>query len=208
MRVRLPLLVLASGCALAGAAAAAAPVRVALLPVAVHSSDASSGYLSAGLASMLSSRLEQFDEIAVVRLDDAKAVVQPSAAVEAARAAGADFVVFGSFTQFGNGASLDLQCAKTQGSDPGGPRRMFVQSGALGDIIPKLDDVAGKIHLYVTGAQAAAPAAAGPSSGTSLADLTHRVEVLERAVFRTGPEEGPETAPPPKPAPKQAPPTR
>ena len=136
MRVRVPLLALAAGCALAGAAAAA-PVRVALLPVAVHSSDASSGYLSAGLASMLSSRLEQFDEIAVIRLDDAKAVTQPGPAIEAARAAGADFVVFGSFTQFGNGASLDLQCARTQGADAAAaPRRMFVQSGALGDIIP------------------------------------------------------------------------
>ena len=179
---------------------------MALLPVAVHSSDASSGYLSAGLASMLSSRLEQFDEIAVIRLDDAKAVgSQPGPALDAARAAGADFVVFGSFTQFGNGASLDLQCARTQGGDPGGPRRMFVQSGALGDIIPKLDDLAGKIHLYVTGGQVQAPAASSGSGASNLGDLTRRVEVLERAVFRTGPEEGPAPAPPPKQQKRQGP---
>ena len=203
MRVRVPLFVLAAACGLAGPAAAAAPVRVALLPVTVHSSDAGSGYLSAGLASMLSSRLEQFDEIAVIRLENAKtASPQPAAAIEAARAAGADFVVFGSFTQFGAGASLDLQCARTDAGDAGGPRRMFVQSGALGDIIPKLDDVAGKIHLYVTGGQGESPGAAsapGASGGASLADLTRRVEALERSVFRSGPEEGP--APPP--APKQ-----
>jgi TolB-like protein len=202
VRVRVPLTVLAATCGLA-VPAIAAPVRVALLPVAVHSSDAGSGYLSAGLASMLSSRLEQFDEIAVIRLDDAKAVgAQPAAAIAAGREAGADFVVFGSFTQFGAGASLDLQCAHTAaGSDPGGPRRMFVQSGALGDIIPKLDDVAGKIHLYVTGAQgeaASAPAAPGASGWASLADLTHRVELLERTVFRSGPEEGPAQPPAPK----------
>src|SRR5262249_58820551 len=103
------------------------------------------------------------------------------------------------FTQFGNGASLDLQCAKTQGGDAGGPRRMFVQSGAIGDIIPKLDDVAGKIHLYVTGGQATAPAAPAASGGTNLRDLTHPAQGLGRAGFRTGPAGGPETAPPPKP---------
>jgi len=198
VRLRVPLVALAACVALAGAASAE-PVRVALLPVAVHSTDASSGYLSAGLASMLSSRLEQFDDVAVIRLDDAKpAASQPAAAIEAARAAGAEFVVFGSFTQFGNGASLDLQAARTQGADAGSARRMFVQAGALGDIIPKLGDVAGKIHLYVTGGhgEAASPAAAAsPGGGASLADLTQRVEVLERAVFRTGPEEGP--TPPP-----------
>jgi hypothetical protein len=137
----------------------------------------------------------------VIRLEDAKAA-QGQAAIDAARAAGAAFVVYGSFTQFGNGASLDLQCARTTGADAGAPRRMFVQSGALGDIIPKLDDVAGKIRVYVTGAQTQAPTAPGSAGGASLADLTHRVEVLERAVFHSGPEEGPSPPPPPKQAPK------
>ena len=39
-------------------AALAEPVRVALLPVIVHSADSNSGYLSAGLADMLAARLD------------------------------------------------------------------------------------------------------------------------------------------------------
>ena len=32
------------------------------------------------------------------------------------RAAGGDWVLFGSFTRFGNGASLDLQCVRVDGT--------------------------------------------------------------------------------------------
>ena len=185
----------------AGGRAAAAPVRVALLPVTVHSSDAGSGYLSAGLASMLSSRLEQFDDVSVIRLDPGQGVPSDrDAAVAAAREAGAAFVVFGSFTQFGQGASLDLQCASVA-DDPGDGRRIFVQSGTLGEIIPKLDELAEKIHLHVSGGGARSQGAAGAASGGGdLANLESRVEALERTVYRSGPEQGPSA--PPAPAPK------
>ena len=181
--------------------AAAAPVGVALLPVTVHSSDPGSGYLSAGLASMLSSRLEQFDDLAVIRLDGEKDVASGrEAAVAAARKAGAEFVVFGSFTQFGEGASLDLQCAKVA-DDAGNSRRIFVQSGTLGEIIPKLDELAEKIHLHVSGGNRASGATGAASGGGNLANLESRVEALERTVFRTGPEQGPSAPPAAKAAP-------
>jgi TolB-like protein len=188
----------------AGALAAAAPaaaVEVALLPVVVHSQDAQSAYLSAGLASMLSSRLSQFEQIRVVRVDAATAPTAKLAdAIEAGRSAGADFVVFGSFTQFGQGASLDLQCARVAAGPDDAARRVFIQAGALGDIIPKLDELAGKIRLYVTGGAGpgatAAPAAAG---GADTSDLSRRVDALERAVYGTGQQQGP--AAPPRPPP-------
>lgn len=203
MRIRPSSSLLAALLLLGGAGrAAAAPVRVALLPVTVHSSDSESGYLSAGLASMLSSRLEQFDDVVVLRLDAAKdAGARGDAAVEAARKAGAQFVVYGSFTQFGEGASLDLQCASA-GEGGGDARRIFVQSGTLGEIIPKLDELAEKIHLHVSGGYRSAGSPAGAASGGSdLASLESRVEALERTVFRTGPEQGPATPPAPKPGP-------
>jgi len=186
----------------AGALAAAAPaaaVEVALLPVVVHSQDAQSAYLSDGLASMLSSRLSSFEEVRVVRVDASSAATAKLAdAIEAGRSAGADYVVFGSFTQFGQGASLDLHCARVAGGGDDASRRVFIQAGALGDIIPKLDELAGKIRLYVTGgagpgAAAAAPAAGGPDAS----DLARRVDALERAVYGSGPQQGPVTAPRP-----------
>jgi hypothetical protein len=151
---------------------------------------------------MLSSRLEQFDDVSVIRLDDEQgAPSDRDAAVAAARKAGAEFVVFGSFTQFGQGASLDLQCASVA-DDAGNGRRIFVQSGTLGEIIPKLDELAEKIHLHVSGGarpgDATAPAPA--PEGNDLANLESRVEALERTVFRTGPELGPTPPPAPQPA--------
>jgi len=203
---------LAAACLLAGAGgAAAAPARVALVPVTVHSNDAGSGYLSAGLASMLSSRLEQFEEIAVIRLDAAKPGGDAAdAALAAGRDAGAEFVVYGSFTQFGEGASLDLQCAPV-GAGAGDARRIFVQSGTLGEIIPKLDELAEKIRLHVSGGRPpAAVAATSAATGASgdFGDLQRRVEALERSVFRTGPEQGPSVPPPPKAAAGAAGPVR
>ena len=199
MRLFAPIPLFAVAALLAGGGgAAAAPVRVALLPVTVHSSEAGSAYLSAGLASMLSSRLEQFDDLSVIRLDAEKdAGSGREAALAAARKEGAEFVVYGSFTQFGQGASLDLQCANVaDGADDG--RRIFVQSGTLGEIIPKLDELAEKIHVHVSGGNRASGATGAASGGGDLANLESRVEALERSVFRTGPEQGPSAPPAPK----------
>jgi len=200
VRTRPTILFLAAACLLGGVGgAAAAPARVALLPVTVHSNDAASGYLSAGLASMLSSRLEQFEEIAVIRLDAAKPGGDTAdAALAAGRDAGAEFVVYGSFTQFGEGASLDIQCARVEAGGGGDARRIFVQSGTLGEIIPKLDELAEKIRLHVSGDRPPAAVTATSAATGDFGDLQRRVEALERSVFRTGPEQGPSVPPPPK----------
>ena len=97
-------------------AAVAAPVRAALLPIAVHSADEGSAYLSAGLAEMISARLEQSGSVSVVLVPgEAVATSEVAKAIEAGKAAGVDYVVFGAFTQFGAGASLDVQCAAVNG---------------------------------------------------------------------------------------------
>jgi TolB-like protein len=177
----------------------AAPLRVAVLPVVVHSSDGDTEYLSAGLSEMISARLEQAGGIEVVQLEStARATTKALVAVEAARSVTAEFVVFGSFTQFGDGASLDLRAARVDSVDSDGEpevNKVFVQSGTLGAIIPRLDDVAGRIVHYLRGS-AGAPAAAGsgeapveaesgeaPADAVSISDLERRVEALERSVF-------------------------
>ena len=173
--------------ALAPSWAGATP-RVAILPVVVHSASPNPSYLSDGLADMLAARLEQLGGMRVVREEgDQTATTRLDQAVARGDALKADYVVFGSFTQFGDGASLDLQCAPVQGPDPAAARSLFVQSGAIGEIIPKLDDVADKVAYYVLG-ETAAKSAVGERTRNAapLKDLVGRIDALERAVYGKG----------------------
>jgi hypothetical protein len=161
-------------------------VRIVMLPIVVHSSVSNSGYVSRGLADMLSARLEQVGGVVVVRDDDAaNATTRLEHAYQAGREAGGDFVVFGAFTQFGDGASLDVQCA---------PLEVSGLEEAAGDIIPKLDQMVDKIAYFLSGPEeadgilaAGAPAASRPAAeplaGESVAELRDRIEALERAVY-------------------------
>jgi TolB-like protein len=195
-------------------AAVAAGARVALLPIVVHSADAEPGYLKGGLAEMLSARLEQSGRISVIRLETGeRSTTRLSVALQAARAARADFVVFGSFTQFGDGASLDVRCASVGGGQGSGrppERTIFIHSGTVAEIIPKLDELAEKISRYVLGEPEAAPAssegsqsmdspdpvAAAPPTGVdSYEDLLRRVDALERAVYSGAAGQGAEAGP-------------
>jgi len=182
-----------AACTALATSAAAAPARVALLPVVVHTAERDSDYLSLGLADMLSSRLERSGQIAVLRLrGEGLATTDAAAALAAARSAGADYVLFGSFTQFGAGASLDMRCARVEAGDAAEPRRVFVQSGTLQEIIPRLDELSERVARYVSGA---APLPAAPEAGErapgpgALEDLKRRVEALERSVY-AAPEAG------------------
>ena len=197
-------------CALVVCAAALAPSwagagpRIAILPVVVHSAAPDPNYLSDGLADMLAARLEQIGGMRVLRDDgDKSATSNLEQAVERAGALKADFVVFGSFTQFGDGASLDLQCAPVQASDPAATRSLFVQSGAIGEIIPKLDDVADKLAYYVLGeSQAKAAVDERTRNAAPLRQLLDRLDALERTVYGkapAAPAAAPAAAPPPAP---------
>lgn len=167
------------------AEAADSRVRVAVLPLAVNALE-SEDHLRAGLADMLASRLGRAPGVAVIRVEDAAlATTDPEKAVAAGLQVGADYVLYGSFTHFGAGASLDVQCAPTRVSDGDveAVRRIFVQSGTLGEIIPKLDELTGKVARFVEdgrGGRAASEAAdAGPDEVEA---LRSRVEVLEAAI--------------------------
>lgn len=188
---------------LASGSAGAEP-RVAILPVVVHSGAMDPRYLSEGFSDMLAARLEQLGGMRVLREDDARAATtRLPEAIEHGRELEADYVVFGSFTQFGDGASLDVQCAPVRGPDAATARTLFVQSGAIGEIIPKLDDLADKIAYYVLGEAGGKSAVAG-RAGTAapIRDLIQRLEALERAVYGKAAASKPaaeaQTAPEPK----------
>jgi hypothetical protein len=173
-------------------------VRIVLLPISVHAAGADTEYLSTGLAEMLAARLERYEGVAVVRpAADAVPPEGEAAALEAAGALGADFVLFGSFTQFGEGASLDLRCAPVAAASErggAGSRRVFIHSGTVAEIIPKLDTLAEKVLRYALGDTGGVRRVAEPEAGegggsgaagdAALADLKHRVDALERAVYK------------------------
>ena len=166
------------------AALAAEPARVAVLPVVIHSIE-ESGYLRAGISEMLSSRLSQQAGVSAVRVDDASAATSDLEAARAAgRAAGAEWVLFGSFTRFGEGASLDLRCVPVNSDAPLTQRSVFVHAGALTELIPRLDSVVERIGAHLRGgagnANAAVPAPVpAPDVMAELQGLKARVAALE-----------------------------
>jgi len=172
-----------------GTEARAADARVALLPVVVHASD-QQDYLRKGLGDMLAARLTQQRGLSVVRVEDpGQATTDLERALAAGRSAGAEYVVFGSFTRFGDGASLDLECAKVAGG-AGGGHELFVQAGTLGEIIPKLDGVAQRVAGFVANGPSAPPAVASGNGARpapdvargELEELKRRVTALEQTV--------------------------
>ncbi|MBW2541451.1 MAG: hypothetical protein JRF15_05105 [Deltaproteobacteria bacterium] len=186
------ILVMAAVCLGQPRAAQAEVIRVAMFPVAVNSSLPDTGHLSAGLGDMIAARLEQSGQIVVTRLD--AAISNRDEAIAAGKEAGADYVLFGSYTQFGDGASLDLRCAPVVGGEADEPRRVFVQAGSASEIIPKLGVLSQNVSRYlVEAAKPAAPKAtedapapSAPDTAT-LVDLELRIEALERVIFAPPP---------------------
>lgn len=168
---------------LASAGASAQSARVAVLPVVIHSIE-ESGYLRAGISEMLTSRLDQQAGVSALRVDGTAATSELEAARAAGRAAGADWVLFGSFTRFGEGASLDLRCVPVNSDAPVSGRSVFVHAGALAELIPRLDSLVERIAAHVRGgvANASAPLAAAPATAEVMAELQAlkaRVTALE-----------------------------
>ena len=100
-------------------------------------------------------------------------------------------MLFGSFTRFGEGASLDMQCLAVAEDPEGAPaRQIFVQSGNIGNVIPDLDDLVGRITRFTVddfdARASAAPPVANAPRREGLADLRARVRALEEALRRQG----------------------
>jgi outer membrane protein insertion porin family len=160
-------------------------VRVALLPLVVHAADGRE-YLQQGMTDMLVSRLGRERRIAVIPIDDATTATTDAAAARKTAAANqAAYVVFGSLTRFGEGASVDLSVASVADASRE-PRKIYVHADTMGALIPLLDGAAERVAGVVFGG--AENVAAGPESDdaasiSEIQELRRRVEVLERAVF-------------------------
>ncbi|HEB89389.1 MAG TPA: hypothetical protein ENI85_07445 [Deltaproteobacteria bacterium] len=170
------------GPAIAGAdPGSGARPRLLLLPIVVHSAE-DPEYLRNGLADMLSARFSRIGALEILRPGDPEAgTTDLEQALALGRQAGADYVLYGSFTRFGQGASLDVQCAPTTaGSDRKPLREIFVHSGSIGEIIPDLDELAGKVSRFARGEIVPSEAPASHSVGVAAIErLSRRVDALE-----------------------------
>jgi TolB-like protein len=190
---------------LASAAVAQERTRIVMLPIVVHSASSNPSYVSRGITDMIASRLEQTGRVQVERVEDPSAATTAlGKALDLGKARGGDYLIFGAFTQFGEGASLDVHClpldVKNE-AEAAAARRIFIQSGAMGDIIPKLDEIVDRVAVYTKVAReesvaGAAPNGAAPSAASATAsapsadllrDLARRLDALEKAVFKEGP---------------------
>lgn len=175
-------------------------------------------YLRDGMADMMASRVGRVPGVSVVRVPEPEAATTSAQkAREVALRHGADYVVYGSFTAFGGGASLDIECTSAVpiGDASNLPvRAIFVQSGTLGEIIPELDELAGKIGRFAKGAElpegvvsdsppvAAAPPQLVAADATAFAavesdmrvvaarleELVKRLQNLEKTVYANRPD--------------------
>lgn len=170
------------------AARADAEPKLLLLPIVVHSAE-DPEYLRNGLSDMLSARFARIGALELLRPDDPdQGTTKLARALELGREAGADFVLYGSFTRFGQGASLDVQCSPTDEGKRREPlREIFVHSGSIGEIIPDLDELAGKVSRFAMGENVSpaspAPGAFGALAPVGNAELLGRIEALEAALF-------------------------
>lgn len=141
----------------AAAAHAEDRVRVALLPMVVRSMEGRD-YLQQGLTDMLVARLARDERIAVVPVEDGKtATTELAKARETAKANGAEYVLYGSFTRFVEGASLELFCASVR-DEAREPRRIYVHAADMAGLMPLLDNVALRATYAVVGVPPGGPA--------------------------------------------------
>lgn len=131
----------------------AAPKTVAVLPFTMNSPQDLT-FLQNGLFSMLSSRLSDSGKVSVLDRSTVEAALAGSPAGmtqdqarEIGGRLGADYVLFGSLTHFGESVSLDAAMVDVTGDQPA--LTFFEQSDNMGDVIPLVNTFAGDINRKV-----------------------------------------------------------
>jgi hypothetical protein len=151
----------------AGDQKARGPLKVALLPLTIHS-DENLEYLREGTYAMFSSRVELEGRISVLeRAPVKKALTEVSGEIDSETArkvgetVGADFVVFGSLTKLGGSASVDLKVLEVRGEKPGSS--VYIQAGKMEEIIAQVDVLARKVDEKILGYPLSPPSAERPA---------------------------------------------
>lgn len=183
---------------ISGVPAAERPVKIAVLPFTINA-ERDLGFLREGIQDMLASRLYWKDRVEVIE----KGVVREAVAeekgplnVEAAegvgRKLGADYVLFGSLTVFGESVSMDATMASLTKQGP--PVTVYVQTQGMETVIPEIDRFAQKVNGQIFGRApevqtAYAPAAGGPGPGVSPLNPNfqqlQQVDVMQQSFWKS-----------------------
>ncbi|WP_033396345.1 CsgG/HfaB family protein [Thermodesulfatator atlanticus] len=130
-------------------------VTVAILPFKINAKEDLS-YVKQGIQDMLSTRLYDDGKVIVVdqakvneALKDIKEPITSEKARELGKTLGADYVVIGSLTSFGQKVSLDAKIIPVNENKP--PFAVYTYANDLDDLVPKLDDFAKRGLAYLEG---------------------------------------------------------
>ena len=156
----IPLLFTAAG------SAAEPPKKVAILPFEINAPEDLS-YLREGIMDMLASRISWEGKVEVIEeqlvkeaLSGREATLNEAAAREVGTTLGADYVLFGSLTVFGDSVSIDAKMVALKEDRP--PVSVYAQTKGMGEVIPRINDFAQDINNKIFG-RGPAPVAAAPS---------------------------------------------
>lgn len=188
--------ILTVGVLLFGVVVCAAPAmaaelqRVAVLPFRMNA-EKDLSFLRNGIFDMLSSRLSDPEKVQVIsRTEVEKALAEETgtaatgpadeaAARKIGQKLGADFVLYGSLTMFGNSLSIDAKMLDVAGTQP--PVTASAQSADMGAVIPQIDQFAAEINRKVFGrqVQAAVPVPAAPRTEAVSESRAHPEKLLQ-----------------------------
>jgi TolB-like protein len=138
-------------------AAFAEPIRIVVIPFKMHSNQ-DLGFLQDGIFDMLSTRLSHPGEVEVVVKEkieefskDISGPVDDGIARTIGKKLGADYVLFGSLTVFGNSVSMDAKMVDMAGTKP--PLNFYQQSQGMDEVIPAINQFASEINQKAFGKQ-------------------------------------------------------
>ena len=189
--------------------AAAKPLQVAIVPFKVNA-EKDLSFLKDGIVDMLSSRLFWEDRVNIINRQAtekaAAAVGEPlneSKARKLGTTLGADYVLFGSLTVFGNSVSIDARMVDVSGEKQ--TLTFFNQSQGMDQVIPGINlfasDINEKEFGRVTGTRRVAPSAQAPSAQTGQAETevrSHPDKLVAGGFGEIGTTDSQKTAPGPE----------
>jgi TolB-like protein len=151
------------------------PRKVALVPLQVNARDPLD-YLRDGLQDIMASRLAWEGRVVVLDRDPVRQAlskfpgpVDETRALEIGKSLGVDYVLFGSLTMVGAGASLDIRVKDLAKDQPA--EKFYTETKSLDEVIPRVNDLLEDINAKVferPRTTAAAPAGRGiPGVGTA-----------------------------------------
>jgi TolB-like protein len=131
------------------------PKKVAVLPFQINAAQDLS-YLREGILDMLASRLAWEGKVQVIEKQLVKeamagrqAPLNEAAARQVGKALGADYVLFGSLTVFGDSVSIDAQTVDLTGDKA--PVTVFAQTKGMNEVITRINDFAQDVNSKIFG---------------------------------------------------------